>query len=241
MSKQDTTTIYQEFLKASQENRKLLAILIDPDEFNTETAPEFLQQIPQETTHIFVGGSAVANGATKAVVTSLKLQTDKPIILFPGDVSQITPKADALLFLSLLSGKNPEYLIGQHVKAIPRLRGSSLAILPTGYLLLDGGNHSAVARVTETEPMSQQDIQAIVDTAKAGELLGMKLIYLEAGSGAKTPISTEIIAAVKNDINIPLIVGGGIKTNAQKQAAYRAGAVMVVMGTHFEVRSAKFK
>lgn len=237
MSKQETKIIYQEFLEASRQNRNLLSILIDPDEFRIKSTSEFLNQLPEETTHIFVGGSTVTKGATEAVVTALKFQTEKPIILFPGDVSQLTPKADALLFLSLLSGNNPEYLIGQHIKAVPKLRGSGLTVIPTGYLLLDGGNHSAVARVTKTTPMSQKNIQAIVDTARAGELLGMKLLYLEAGSGAKNSVSEVIIAAVKKEIDIPLIIGGGIKTESQKQAAYRAGATMVVMGTHFEVRA----
>lgn len=236
MRKHDTANIYQEFLEATRENRKLLSILIDPEEFNPERASEFLEKIPKETTHIFVGGSTVTNGATETVVTALKFRTAKPIILFPGDVSQITPKADALLFLSLLSGDNPEYLIGQQVKAISKLRGSELLVLSTGYLLVDGGNYCAVAKVTNTKPMLQSNIQAIVDTAKAGELLGMKLLYLEAGSGAKIPVSTEIIKAVKNEINIPLIVGGGIKTETQKQTAYQAGAAMVVMGTRFERR-----
>ncbi len=237
MIKNNTTSIYQEFLEASSGSKKLLAILIDPDKFNIKTTAVFLKQIPQETTHIFVGGSTVSNGATEAVVTALQYGTEKPIILFPGDVSQLTPKADALLFLSLLSGNNAEYLIGQHVKAIPKLRGSGLAVIPTAYLLIDGGNISAVARVTGTRPIPQIAIQEIVDTAKAGELLGLKLIYLEAGSGAKFPVSEAIISAVKNEISIPLIVGGGIKTESQKQAAYKAGAAMVVMGTQFEIRS----
>lgn len=237
MLKNITKNSYLELITAKNENRKLLSILIDPDEFNIETTAQFLKQLPQETTHIFVGGSTVASGATEAVVAALKFQTEKPIILFPGDVSQLTPKADALLFLSLLSGNNPEYLIGQHIKAVPKLRDAGLAVIPTGYMLLDGGNHSAVARVTNTKPMSQNNVQAIVDTAKAGELLGMKLIYLEAGSGAKHSVSEAIIAAVKSEINIPLIVGGGIKTESQKEAAYNAGATMVVMGTHFEVRT----
>ena len=238
MLKNNTTTLYSEIFSASLENRKLIAILIDPEEFTIETTSEFLKQIPPETTHVFVGGSTVPNGATEAVVTALKFQTEKPIILFPGDVSQLTPKADALLFLSLLSGDNPEYLIGQHVKAVSKVRDSGLLVIPTAYLLLDGGHQSAVARVTGTTPMSQENVQIIVDTAKAGELLGMKLIYLEAGSGAKNPVSEAIIRAVKNEINIPLIVGGGIRTESQKQAAYQAGATMVVMGTQFEVRSA---
>ena len=239
MLKKNSKSIYQEILYASRENRKLLAILIDPEEFNSATTSEFLKQIPPETTHIFVGGSTVANGATETVVTALKFQTSMPVVLFPGDVSQLTPKADALLFLSLLSGTNSEYLIGQHVQAVSKLRGNDLAVIATGYLLIDGGTTSAVARVTNTNPLSQNNVQKIVDTAKAGELLGMKLIYLEAGSGAKTPVSDTIITAVKNEINIPLLVGGGIKTERQKQAAYQAGANMVVMGTHFEVRNTK--
>ncbi len=225
-----------QFTKAYTNNTELLAVLIDPDEFNTETTSDFLKQIPGETTHIFVGGSTVPNGATETVVNTLKLHTKKPIILFPGDVSQLTPKADALLFLSLLSGDNPEYLIGQHVKAVSKLRGNNLQVIPTGYILIDGGKHTAVARVTNTKAMLQQNIQSIVDTAKAGELLGMKLIYLEAGSGAKIPVSAAIISAVKDEINIPLIVGGGIKSKTQKQMAYEAGATMIVMGTRFEVR-----
>ncbi|MAZ72708.1 MAG: geranylgeranylglyceryl/heptaprenylglyceryl phosphate synthase [Flavobacteriaceae bacterium] len=239
MLKKNSKSIYQEILFASRENRKLLAILIDPEEFNSATTSEFLKQIPPETTHIFVGGSTVTNGATETVVTALKFQTSMPVVLFPGDVSQLTPKADALLFLSLLSGTNSEYLIGQHVQAVSKLRGNDLAVISTGYLLIDGGTTSAVARVTNTNPLSQNNVQKIVDTAKAGELLGMKLIYLEAGSGAKTPVSDTIITAVKNEINIPLLVGGGIKTERQKQAAYQAGANMVVMGTHFEVRNTK--
>lgn len=232
-------TFLNHFIEANRDDKKLLAILIDPEEFNLEATSEFLKQIPTATTHLFVGGSTVKKGVTKAVVTALKFQTEKPIILFPGDVSQLTPKADALLFLSLLSGTNPEYLIGQHIKAVSALRGNDLTAIPTGYLLIDGGNESAVARVTKTNPMPQRDIQKIVDTAKAGELLGMKLIYLEAGSGAKTPVSEAIITAVKNELNIPLIVGGGIKTETQKQAAYQAGATMVVMGTVFETRVTK--
>jgi phosphoglycerol geranylgeranyltransferase len=238
MIKKENSAIYWEFLEATKHSRKLLAILIDPEEFNPETASEFLKHIPQETTHIFVGGSTVANGATETVVTALKLQISKPIILFPGDVSQITPRADGILFLSLLSGNNPEYLIGQHIKAVPKLRDVNLTVIPTAYLLIDGGNSTAVEKVTNTRPMLQSNVRAIVDTAKAGELLGMKLLYLEAGSGAKVPVSETIIQAVTNEIDIPLIVGGGIRTEQQKQAAYKAGATMVVMGTVFEKRRA---
>lgn len=138
------------------------------------------------------------------------------------------------MFLTLLSGRNAEYLVGQQIKSISQLKNSNLEIISTGYILIDGGNDSAVSKVTKTEPLSQKNIEVIVHTALAGQFMGAKLIYLEAGSGAKFPVKTEIISEVKKTINIPLIVGGGIKTESQKQAAYNAGADMVVMGTAFE-------
>jgi len=226
--------LYQSFVSASAENKKLLAILIDPDNFDTTKTKQFLNKLPSETTHLFVGGSTVENGETEATVTSLKRDTSLPIILFPGNESQITGKVDALLFLSLISGRNAEYLIGQQVKAVSKLRKNSLEIISTGYILIDGGNQSAVERVSKTIPLSQDNIQAIVDTALAGEYLGKKLIYLEAGSGAKFPVNPNVIKAVKKEITIPLLVGGGIRTENQKQEAYKAGADMVVMGTYFE-------
>lgn len=225
---------YESLRLRFSEGKKCLAILIDPDKFRAKDAKSFLEKIPNETTHLFVGGSFVENGATETTVKALKRFTGLPVFLFPGDSSQITDEADALLFLSLLSGRNAEYLVGQHVKSISKLRKSKLEIIPTGYLLLDGGNESAVARVSNTSPLSQENIETIVDTALAGQLMGAKLIYLEAGSGAKIPVKPEIISAVKKELNIPLIVGGGIKTEIQKQSAYDAGADLVVMGTAFE-------
>jgi phosphoglycerol geranylgeranyltransferase len=227
-------TIYHSFTKASIKKAKLLAVLIDPDNFDITKSTSFLKNIPNETTHIFVGGSTVEENKTDNLVLELKKHIKLPLVLFPGDVSQITNQADGLLFLSLLSGRNPEYLINQQVKAVSKLKNSTIEVIATGYILIDGGNISSVARVSKTQPMSQKNIKAIVDTAKAGEFLGKKLIYLEAGSGAKFPVDQKIISAVKNVINIPLIVGGGIKTEKQKQKAYLAGADMVVMGTIFE-------
>ncbi|HLV92648.1 MAG TPA: geranylgeranylglyceryl/heptaprenylglyceryl phosphate synthase, partial [Aequorivita sp.] len=153
---------------------------------------------------------------------------------FPGDYSHITNLADVLLFLSLLSGRNAEYLVGQQVKSISKLKKSSLEIIPTGYILINGGNNSSVSKVTKTSPISQTNIEEIVHTALAGQYMGAKLIYLEAGSGAKFPVSPEIISKVKSELKIPLIVGGGIKTEEQKKLAYDSGADMIVMGTAFE-------
>ena len=225
---------YQNILSDISEGKKSLAILIDPDKFSTSDTASFLQQLPTETTHLFVGGSTDANGHTEATVKALKNHSQLPVILFPGDHTQITKFADAILFLSLLSGRNPEYLVGQQLKAVEKLKESKLEVIPTGYILVDGGTESTVARVSNTKPLSQDVVSTIVHTTMAGVFMGAKLIYLEAGSGAINPVRPEIISEVKKAINIPLIVGGGIKTEAQKQAAYKAGADLIVMGTAFE-------
>src|SRR5690554_4250096 len=225
---------YNAILKSVKANEKLLAILIDPDKFDIVEIDAFLNKIPNNTTHLFVGGSTVSNGETEGVVKALKQNTKLPIFLFPGDYSHITSLADVLLFLTLLSGRNAEYLVGQQVKSIAKLKDSPLEIIPTGYLLIDGGNHSSVSKVTATEPISQENAQDVVHTALAGQYMGAKLIYLEAGSGAKFPVKPEIIKKVKEAIKIPLIVGGGIRSESKKQAAYLAGADMIVMGTAFE-------
>ncbi len=225
---------YKAIVQAVSEKRKLLAVLLDPEKFDPETAAAFLRSLPSETTHLFVGGSTVADGDTQRLVDALKLYTSKPIVLFPGDVSQISRNADALLFLTLFSGDNPEYLVHQQIKAVPMLRSVDLEVIPTGYILVDGRNDSAVSRVTQTLPMSQLDPGRIVDTAVAAELTGKKLVYLEAGSGAIEPVRPEIISSVRKEIEIPLIVGGGIRTKEQLKRAYDAGADMVVMGTVYE-------
>ncbi|MGB7841987.1 MAG: geranylgeranylglyceryl/heptaprenylglyceryl phosphate synthase [Salinimicrobium sp.] len=215
-------------------HEKMLAVLIDPDKFNVAEAGQFLRKIPHITTHIFIGGSSVEKGKTEACVKAIKAETRLPVVLFPGDHSHITPQADALLFLSLISGRNPEYLIGQQVKSAQKIRESRLEVIPTGYILVDGGTFSAVQRVSGTQPLSQLDPQIIVDTALAGQYSGKKLIYLEAGSGAKNVISEAVVSAVKEAIEIPLIVGGGIQTQEQLTGMYAAGADLVVIGTAFE-------
>ncbi|MEN8187574.1 MAG: geranylgeranylglyceryl/heptaprenylglyceryl phosphate synthase, partial [Bacteroidota bacterium] len=154
--------------------------------------------------------------------------------LFPGDYTQITDEADAILFLSLLSGRNPEYLIEQQVKSVPFLQKSNLEIIPTGYILVDGGVETAVQKVSKTQPISQENKEDIMQTACAGMYLGNKLIYLEAGSGARDPVKPEIIKSVSQSLDIPLIVGGGIRNQKQLNEAYEKGADLVVIGTAFE-------
>jgi len=213
---------------------KSLAVLIDPDKIEVESISKLLKNIPEKTDYIFVGGSKVENGKTDKIVRSLKSISALPIVLFPGDVNQITPNADALLFLSLMSGDNPEYLIHQQVKAVKYLKQTNLEIIPTAYILIDGGKTCTTERITRTKAIPQSEVQSIVDIALAAQYAGKKLIYLEAGSGARFPIKSEIIKDVRKEIDVPLIVGGGIRTKKQRQIAYDAGADMVVMGTVFE-------
>lgn len=234
--------IYQTILKSVSANEKLLAVLIDPDKFSEEKVCGFIKKVNESVaTHIFVGGSTVEANVTENIVAEIKKHTILPVLLFPGDIHQITDKADALLFLSLISGRNPEYLIGKHVKAIPKLRTFNLEVISTGYILIENGKKTAVESVTETMPMPIENIREVVDTAMAGEFLGMKLMYLEAGSGAKTPVSSEIIRSVKQQLQIPLIVGGGIRNKEQMEGAYNAGADMLVIGTAFEENEAFFE
>lgn len=221
--------------KASVKGEKLLAILLDPDKTALDKLPEISSRIENlKANFIFVGGSFVENGITDLFVKTLKKQTKLPVVLFPGDFSQLTNYADALLFLSLLSGRNPEYLIEQQIKSVPFLKNSTLEIIPTGYILIDGGTNSSVFKMSNTLPISQENIQLAVDTAVAGMYKGKQLIYLEAGSGAKIPVNSKLISEVKKHINIPLIVGGGIKTKEQLHNAYKNGADLVVIGTAFE-------
>ena len=214
--------------------KKSFSILIDPDKVELENINSILNRCPEETNYIFVGGSCVENHKTNKVVKALKTFSGLPIILFPGNVNQISAHADAILFLSLMSGDNPEYLVHQQVKSVQYLQQTNLEIIPTAYILIDGGKTTAVEEVSQTKSIPQDEVQKIVDIAVAGMYSGKQLIYLEAGSGAKFPVKSEIIKAVKQQINIPLIVGGGIRTNQQRQTSYDAGADMVVMGTVFE-------
>ena len=234
--------IYRNIQESASNGKKLLAVLIDPDKTICEDLPKTMEKINQSiVTHIFVGGSTVEANLTDVLVSEIKKRSKLPIVLFPGDITQITQKADGLLFLSLISGRNPDYLIGKHVASISKLKNTNLEVISTGYILIESGKKTAVEHVTETQPIPQNSVQTIVDTAKAGELLGMKLIYLEAGSGAIKPVSKTIITSVKEELKIPLIVGGGIRNGKQLENAYKSGADMVVIGTAFEENDSFFE
>ena len=231
-------SILQYIEQTSKQGKKLLAILIDPDKTAIINIPEICKKINNASIHfIFVGGSSVTKGVMDEFVKVLKTHTKLPIILFPGDYTQLTNEADGLLFLSLLSGRNPEYLIEQQIKSVPFLKNSTLEIIPTGYILIDGGTQSSVLKVSKTKPISQENTELAVATAVAGMYKGKKLIYLEAGSGAKFPVNEEMIKNVKQHISIPLIVGGGIKTKKQLNLAFNSGADLIVIGTAFENNS----
>ena len=227
--------IYQNLLLAKKQGRKLLAILLDPDKISLSKLSDTLAKINSSTVdYIFVGGSTVEKGVTDELVYRLKKETRIPVILFPGHYSQITSHADAILFLSLISGRNPEYLISQQVKAVPMIKRSGLEVIPTGYILIDGGKESSVQKISETEPIKPLDLEEITHTACAGMYMGKKIIYLEAGSGALAPVSASIIKSVKENISIPLIVGGGIRSENEMRRAFESGADLVVIGTAFE-------
>ena len=232
--------VLEGMIAAERAGKNLLAVLIDPEKFDPSRAQKFLRKIPFLTTHIFIGGSTVTPEDLEKCTEAIKAETDLPVVLFPGDHRQVSNKADALLFLSLLSGRNPDYLIGQQVRAVPFIRKTQLEVIPTAYLLIDGGKKCAVERVSDTKPLSQHNISEIVDTALAGVYAGKKLIYLEAGSGALNPVSSEIISAVKEAVDVPIVVGGGIRSSKQLSIAYDAGADLVVVGTAFENNSFRF-
>lgn len=228
-------TVYNDILSAKATKKKLLAILIDPDKFDVNLISQFVNKISESIiTHIFVGGSTVEVKVTQKLVSVLKPLTKLPIVLFPGDVTQISKGADAILFLSLISGRNPKYLIEKQIEAVSILKQTNLEVIPTGYILIENGIETAVQRVTNTLPIPTALQSLVADTAKAGELLGKKLIYLEAGSGALFPVPLDMISFVNQDLKIPLIVGGGIRTIQQLDDAYMAGADLVVIGTAFE-------
>ncbi|WP_072942800.1 geranylgeranylglyceryl/heptaprenylglyceryl phosphate synthase [Flavobacterium granuli] len=227
--------IYNQIVRAKSENKKLLALLLDPDKVVLENLEGLISKINQSpASHIFIGGSLVENNILDELVIRLKQKISLPIVLFPGDPSQISKEADAILLLSLISGRNPDYLIEYQVKAAPVLKQSPLEIISTGYILIESGNETAVERVSKTRPLDRNNIDYVIQTAQAGEMLGNKLIYLEAGSGAKESVPLEMIQKVSKNILIPLVVGGGIVDLQGIQNAYDSGADLVVIGTAFE-------
>lgn len=219
-----------------KQGRKSIAVLIDPDKVEDPSSLIHLTNLASENCidFFFVGGSLVTTTNLSDVVRHIKENVSIPVVLFPGNAMQIEPSADAILFLSLISGRNPEYLIGQQVIAAPILRNTKLEIIPTGYILVNSGKLTSVAYVSNTTPIPEDKFSLAACTAMAGEMLGLKTIYLDAGSGAEREISPKMISSVKKVINVPLIIGGGINTPQKAVNALDAGADMIVIGNAFE-------
>ncbi len=215
--------------------KKVFALLIDPDKHSSESLVSLFKIANCEPGPdlILIGGSIVFNGIDETIKTIKKL-TQKPVYLFPGSALQISNFADGILLLSLISGRNPEFLIGHHVLAAPKIKKSGLDVIPTGYLLINSGVDTSVSYMSNTAPIPHYKNDIAIATAIAGEMLGLQAIYLEAGSGAKYTVSSQMISEVKQNISIPLIVGGGITTEKQLVDILESGADMVVVGTAVE-------
>lgn len=227
--------IYSDIVSAKKEGKKKFAVLIDPDKLRLNHLEDTIElAIDAKVDYFFIGGSLIVNNMLDHCLEQIKKNCKIPSILFPGNSFQLSYKANAILFLSLISGRNAELLIGNHVLAAPYLKVSPLEILPTGYMLIDGGIQTTVSYISNTRPIPQEKTDIAVCTAVAGEMLGLRLMYMDAGSGAKIPVSTEIINSVSSAIQIPLIVGGGIKDPKKAKANVDAGADVIVVGNAIE-------
>ncbi len=230
-----THKIYQSILTAKEQGEKKIVVLIDPDKFSLGNIKKTLElAIRAKVDYFFIGGSLVVNNMLDYCLQTIKDSCDIPMILFPGNSFQLSYKADGILFLSLISGRNAELLIGKHVITAPYLKVSPLEILPTGYMLIDGGVPTTVSYMSNTQPIPANKDDVALCTALAGEMLGLKMMYMDAGSGAKSPITASMIEAVSSTINIPLIVGGGIRTPEKAMETAKAGADVIVVGNAIE-------
>lgn len=219
-----------------KKSAKKIAILIDPDKVNSEAQLDpLIKKIEAlESALIFVGGSTVDPIDFENCISAIKKKSELPVISFPGSSMQISDKADGILFLTLISGRNPDFLIGHQVESAHLIKKMDIEVIPTGYILIDGGKTSAVSYVSQTTPIPTDQITIAVNTAIAGEMLGLDVIFMDAGSGAKHPINAAMITAVRKNISIPLIIGGGLKTVEDIESALQAGADLVVVGNKIE-------
>jgi phosphoglycerol geranylgeranyltransferase len=227
--------IYNSIVEQSNKKKKSFCWLIDPDKYNPVILLKRLKIAQKaQVDFIFLGGSLLVHNGIDEIIKIVKSETNIPVILFPGNTLQVSKDADGILFLSLISGRNPDYLIGRHVEIARILKSTGIEVIPTGYMLIDTGLTTTVSYISNTVPIPYNKTDIAVSTAVAGEFLGLKLIFIEGGSGASIPVSNEMIAGVKSNIKIPLIVGGGIRTGDQLKQAYLNGADIVVVGNAIE-------
>jgi putative glycerol-1-phosphate prenyltransferase len=234
--------VYQSLLDRKKNGQKSFAVLIDPDKVTTSSLHETIRlALEARVDYFFVGGSLVISDQLDACIQQIKAACSIPVLLFPGSPSQISKQADALLYLSLISGRNADYLIGQHVISAPFVKKSGLEIIPTGYMVIDGGAATTVSYISNASPLPADKPEIAMCTAMAGEMLGMKLIYMDSGSGAKKAIAEEMITAVAQHIDVPLIVGGGIRDAEKAYLNCKAGADVIVVGNAIEKDSSLIK
>ncbi len=227
--------IYTSLLEKKKNQKKSFAVLLDPDKLTPSSCKKMIQLGNEnQIDYFFVGGSLLTDDSLNKVITQIKAESTIPVIIFPGSNNQICKTADAILLLSLISGRNAEALIGQHVVAAPLLKQSGLEILSTGYMLIDSGRQTTVSYISNTTPIPADKPAIAACTAMAGEQLGLKLIYLDGGSGAINPVSGELIHMVHQSVDIPIIVGGGINTKEKATTALKAGADLIVVGNGIE-------
>src|ERR1700753_1763524 len=227
--------IYESLLVRKAKGQRSFVMLIDPDNVNAKKLDELTTlAVEAGVDYLLVGGSLVISNHLDEVVQQIRRACSIPIILFPGTPSQRSGYADGLLYLSLISGRNPELLIGQHVISAPAVRKSGLEIISTGYMVIDGGAPTTVSYISNATPITADKNEIALCTAMAGEMLGMKLIYMDAGSGARHPIREEMIACVAGHIDIPLVVGGGIRDPEKAYRNCKAGADVIVVGNAIE-------
>jgi phosphoglycerol geranylgeranyltransferase len=219
-----------------RDKKKSIAVLVDPDKAEDPARLQHLINLASENCvdYFFVGGSLVTSTNLSDVVKRIKENVTIPVVLFPGNAIQVEASADAILFLSLISGRNPELLIGQHVVAAPILKNTRLEVIPTGYMLINSGKMTSVAYISNTMPIPDDKYSLAASTAMAGQMLGLQTIYIDAGSGAEKEISPRMIAAVRKSVAVPLIVGGGINSSRKAIDALEAGADMIVIGNALE-------
>ncbi len=236
MNEMNQATIYQQIANNKRMGQKMFALLIDPDKVGSENELIALLLASENcgVDFIFVGGSLVTSADYHSIIQCIKRNTTIPLILFPNHSMFIDAEADAILFLSLISGRNPELLIGQQVMAAPILKKSKLEAISTGYMLIGTGSDTTAAYISQTKPIPAHKPEIAACTAMAGELLGMKAIYMDAGSGADKPIPAKLIAAVRRSVSVPLIIGGGLRTEIDIEHALMAGADIVVVGNAIE-------
>jgi putative glycerol-1-phosphate prenyltransferase len=226
-------SLYSYIIKSEKEGKKLKGLLIDPDKFSVERLSPYFKVINKKIDFVLIGGSIVFSDINQ-IIKEIKEFVKLPVFIFPGNVIQISANADGIFLLSLISGRNPELLIGNHVISAPYIKKSGIEVIPVGYMIFESDKTTSVEYISNSKPLPADKTDIAVATAIAGEMLGLKMLYLENGSGANQTVSTEIIKRIKNEVKIPIIVGGGIKNNEVITSIFDSGADIIIIGSVIE-------